>query len=275
MNNMKRIIFTDLDGTLLDYNKNYSYRPAIPALRLLRRKKIPLVICTSKTRAEVEYYIKKWKLKDPFICENGGAIFIRRNYFNFKYDLKKKIKQYNVIEFGTEYKKIIEVLGRVKKKVKGEGKIIGYSDMSIKQLRKETGLSKLMARLAKIREYDESFKIVGSKKTVNKIKGLVKKYGLNFIKAGKFYHVLGDSDKGKAVKKLISLYKRQYGRIETIGLGDDENDAPMFEEVDKVYLVRGRDGKYHISKKQKVKLEKVDGIGPVGWKKAIMKIFAK
>jgi len=68
------VVFTDIDGTIVD--ENYSYKGALPALKLLKRKKIPLVFCTSKTRAEIEVYRDELGIKDPFISENGGAIFI-------------------------------------------------------------------------------------------------------------------------------------------------------------------------------------------------------
>ena len=42
-------IFSDLDGTLLDHD-TYGYEPARPALALLGRKNIPLILCSSKTR---------------------------------------------------------------------------------------------------------------------------------------------------------------------------------------------------------------------------------
>ncbi len=51
----KLVIFTDLDGTLLDRD-TYSFEPALPALRLIRQKDIPLVLSSSKTRAEIEFY---------------------------------------------------------------------------------------------------------------------------------------------------------------------------------------------------------------------------
>ena len=92
---MKSIIFTDLDGTLLD-QYNYSYKKAIKALNLIRKKDIPLVFCTSKTRAEIEFYRKKLSNKHPFISENGGAIFIPNNYFNFKVDYDKKDKEIGI-----------------------------------------------------------------------------------------------------------------------------------------------------------------------------------
>jgi len=79
----KIIIFTDLDGTLLD-NSSYSFEAALPALQLIKEKNIPLIICSSKTRKEIEHYRKKLYNLHPFISENGGGIFIPKGYFNFQ-----------------------------------------------------------------------------------------------------------------------------------------------------------------------------------------------
>ncbi len=49
---MLKIVFSDLDGTLLDH-RTYDYTPALPALASLQEKQIPLVFCTSKTAAEI------------------------------------------------------------------------------------------------------------------------------------------------------------------------------------------------------------------------------
>jgi HAD superfamily hydrolase (TIGR01484 family) len=79
----KLIIFTDLDGTLLDYS-TYSFEPALPALQLLKERDIPFIICSSKTKKEIEYYRKKIGNNHPFISENGGGIFIPKGYFMFE-----------------------------------------------------------------------------------------------------------------------------------------------------------------------------------------------
>ena len=76
------VVFTDLDGTLLDH-ETYSYGPAQEALDLLERKRIPLILCSSKTRAEIELIQLDLRLRHPFISENGGAIFMPRAYFPF------------------------------------------------------------------------------------------------------------------------------------------------------------------------------------------------
>ena len=70
----KIIVFTDLDGTLL-HPKTYSFEAAMPALKLIKEKDIPIILCSSKTRAEIEVYRKKLDNQHPFVSENGGGIF--------------------------------------------------------------------------------------------------------------------------------------------------------------------------------------------------------
>ena len=70
----KIIIFTDLDGTLLDY-ASYSFAKAETALAYIKQRSIPLIICSSKTKKEILVYREKLGIKEPFISENGGGIF--------------------------------------------------------------------------------------------------------------------------------------------------------------------------------------------------------
>lgn len=255
---MRYVIFTDLDGTLLDHD-TYSYKAAKDALSLIKRKKVPLVICSSKTRAEIEYYRKKLRNKDPFISENGGAIFIPKKYFDFKFKYDKKIKEYFIIKLGADYKKLIGVLKKIKKKYK----VKGFNDMTVKEVAKDTGLSLKEARLAKIREFDEAFRVL-NKKNEREILKLIKKNNLNYTKGGRYYHIMGKSDKGKAVKILTRLFRKKFGRIKTIGLGDSRNDFEMLDKTDVRYLVQ-RGNRSYASEKYK----KARGIGPVGWNKAV------
>ena len=78
---MKRwIVFTDLDGTLLDA-QNYSFKAAEKALHFLKQSGIPIIPCTSKTYLEVLKIRKQIQINDPFIVENGSAVFFEKNFF--------------------------------------------------------------------------------------------------------------------------------------------------------------------------------------------------
>ena len=79
------IIFTDLDGTLLDHY-SYSFEAAIPMLGKLEDLGIPVIPITSKTFAEVSRLRDQLNNRHPFIVENGAAIAIPKNYFDARLD---------------------------------------------------------------------------------------------------------------------------------------------------------------------------------------------
>jgi mannosyl-3-phosphoglycerate phosphatase len=89
------VLITDLDGTLLD--ANYSCEAAFPALDLLKRLHIPLVLCTSKTRAEVEAVRHQLGNRDPFIVENGGALYVPDGCLPFDLNTPTRRGAYAVI----------------------------------------------------------------------------------------------------------------------------------------------------------------------------------
>ena len=62
---MKNLIFTDLDGTFLNHH-DYSFEESKEALGLVKKKQIPLIFTTSKTRIEVEELQSKVGINDIF-----------------------------------------------------------------------------------------------------------------------------------------------------------------------------------------------------------------
>jgi mannosyl-3-phosphoglycerate phosphatase len=104
-----KLVFTELDGTLLDH-QTYSWDPARSALALLSRHKIPWMIVTSKTRAEVEVLRTELGNEHPFIVENGGAAFVPKGYFGFPLAHAVARDGYDVLEWGTSYQHVVNDL---------------------------------------------------------------------------------------------------------------------------------------------------------------------
>ena len=73
INNSKIWIVSDVDGTLMDHF--YDLTPAKETITWLQRLGIPVILCTSKTKSEVKIIRDDLNLKDPYIVENGGAIY--------------------------------------------------------------------------------------------------------------------------------------------------------------------------------------------------------
>ncbi len=268
---MFRVVYTDLDGTLLDHT-TYSFSPATEALELLRANDTPLVICTSKTRAEIEHWRELLHNTDPFISENGGAVFVPRDYFETEYEYDKKLNGYNVIELGTPAETLRSSLEKISNDLGIATKTL--SGMSPQEVSELTGLDIDSAVLAQQREYDEPFIIPNRSTDIQVLKDAIYNAGWSYTKGGRFHHIMGTSNKGRAVRILTDLYAREHKLVETIGIGDSLNDIPLLESVDTPVLVQKPDGTYE----QDAMIENMihaDGIGPGGWNNALLKLFVK
>jgi mannosyl-3-phosphoglycerate phosphatase len=267
------VIYTDLDGTLLQHD-TYSFDKAIPALDRIRQRGIPLVLCSSKTRREIERWRERLDNRHPFISENGGGIFVPREYFAAK-DIRasgRKLETtdgYHVLILGTSY----AVLRRSLSELRGEGfEIRGFGDMSSSEVARLTGLDEVEAGLANTREFDEPFVFHGDESQFSALCASIERRGLRHTSGGRLHHLMGDNDKGEAANILSSLYRRKFTDIITLALGDSLNDLPMLEAVDHPILVRNHKGA-HDPRITLPHLTKADGVGPEGWNEAVLVFF--
>jgi len=260
------VIFTDLDETLLE-RYTYSFEKAEPALRIIRQYDIPLVICSSKTKAEIEVYRKKLVIQHhPFIAENGGGIFSPKGYFEFISGYAPDDEDgYEVITLGTPYHRLRHVVQELR--AEGFG-IRGFGDMSKDEISSLTGLSPEESAMSKQRHFDEPFIFSGDTIALRKE---VRARELN-ITEGRLFHLLGANDKGKAVDILKELYLAEHPDTAFIALGDSPTDAPMLRRADYQVLVKKDDGSYD-ARVEGPGIIKADGIGPEGWNSAVLKIL--
>jgi mannosyl-3-phosphoglycerate phosphatase len=125
--------------------------------------------------------------------------------------------------------------------------------------------------MAKKRNFDEPFVFKGNKTSLKKLELHIKSKNFNFTH-GKFFHIMGNSNKGKAVEIVKKIYARQNRKIITAALGNSPNDIEMLKKVNYPIVIQMHDRSY--DKKIKVKkLIKADGIGPKGWNRAVMKLL--
>src|SRR3990172_7929121 len=154
---MKKIVFTDLDGTLLD-TESYCFDAAKPALDRLYHLEIPLILVTSKTRAEVEIWRDRLKNFHPFIVENGGAIFVPSHYFPSPLPSLIRRGPYEVVELGDSYENLLAALRMASQQ--SRCRVRGFNDMTAEEVSSCCHLPLDQAILAKQREFDEPFEIL-------------------------------------------------------------------------------------------------------------------
>jgi len=264
------LVFTDLDGTLLDH-ETYSFEPALPAIKTLKERNIPLIFCTSKTRAEIEMVRSQLQNNHPFISENGGAMFIPKGYFSRKFNFTREDPDYLIVEFGTPYSKLRDAIKKMRALT--QGKVKGFGDLSFHEVAHLCRFSLDQAKLAKKREYDEPFRLE-DEAFKEKIQEIARRSNLNITQGGRFYHLTGQNDKGKAVLMLKNMYREKSEKLKTIAVGDSFNDLPMLKVVDFPILVKKPDGSHDPS----IKLDNMvlaSGSGPTGWSDALLKLLDK
>src|SRR5215204_785786 len=153
------VVFSDLDGTLLDHD-TYSFDAARPALERLGHAGVPVVLCTSKTRAEVEPLREALENDSPFIVENGGAAFIPDGYFSGEIDIPdaERVGDMLVVALSDPYAELVAALGRASRE--SGVRVRGFADMTDAEVAAATGLPIEDARRARRREFDEPFEII-------------------------------------------------------------------------------------------------------------------
>jgi mannosyl-3-phosphoglycerate phosphatase len=263
---MSAVIFTDLDGTLIDHD-SYDAAAAMDALRNAQDAGIPICICSSKTRKEIIYFRDALRIADPFIYENGAAVFVPEGYF-------QPGRAPEVIELGTPYYALVAAL-RLAREELGV-RLRGFHEISYKELSTLSGLSPAMARFALEREYDEPFWFEDDCPDIDGLKRVLGRHSLNVVRGGRFHHVIGDNNKGKAVEMLSNRFRNRGQNVVFAGLGDSPNDIPMLQRVDIPILVRSQSGSYDDETRRALPLVRLaDGIGPHGWNSAVNALLAE
>lgn len=264
---MRIIIFTDLDGSLLNHD-DYSFEDARPALERIKENGIPLVITTSKTRVEVEEIQRELGIEDPFIVENGAAIFFPLGYHVPDTSQGEIRPPYALIKIGRPYK---EIRGFIEKTRPAFG-IQGFGDLTAYQVGQLAGMSPEKAALAREREFTEPF-LLPNAADLQSLQDLALREGMKVLKGGRFYHLVGmHQDKGEAVKIVKTLLSENHRiPVKTIGVGDSLNDLPVLEEVDIPVLIPRPDGTYE--EMNLPNLRRAIFPGSKGWQQSIERVL--
>ncbi|MFC4699293.1 HAD-IIB family hydrolase [Glaciecola siphonariae] len=269
------LIFSDLDGTLLDHH-SYSYEAALSTLQTLAKMNVPVILNTSKTAAEVKVIHKELGLATPFIIENGAAIYMPKNAFAAK--PKEAIWQdgYWVKTFASKRSHWLGIVAKLKERFAGQFE--GFSNMSLERISEVTGLSNTDAAAAAKRLYGEPVLWTGTDANKTLFIEEARKLGAFPLVGGRFIHICGDSNKGKALTWLSKEYARQRvnkgltTKLSTIALGDGNNDIAMLEAATIAVRIKS-------PVNPPPPLTRQDGVytstqyGPSGWRESIENII--
>ena len=177
------IIFTDLDGTLLDHH-DYSLTPAKPILKRMADANVHVIPNTSKTFAEVSLFCQQHQFKTPFICENGAAVFIPLNLFPQKPKGTLVYNGYWMKAFTHPRQYWLNLLSQQSGRY--QFCYENFNAMSIERLVELTGLTPEDALRAQRRDFGEPLYWVGSNEEKNAFVDLFTDKGANVVAGDAF-----------------------------------------------------------------------------------------
>ncbi|MCD8521250.1 MAG: HAD-IIB family hydrolase [Saccharospirillaceae bacterium] len=251
------IVVTDLDGCLLDHH-SYSAQAAEKALKTLKSLNIPCVFNSSKTYGEMLALREKLNNPDPFVCENGGAIFIP----------KSNGHGYNSEILHSSYLAILKVLHSLRQ----QGfQFRGFNDMTATEVAALTGLSVEDAHLAKQRSASEPLLWTGSDEQLTDFRRALAMHNLRLLSGGRFHHVMGPNDKAHGLEFCRHHYQTLWQQpVRVIALGDGENDRAMLSAADFAIVIPGIKSTLDLQHPQ---LRIASKAGPAGWNETLLSLL--
>jgi mannosyl-3-phosphoglycerate phosphatase len=266
------LVATDLDACLLDED-SYSHEAADRALSRLADAGVPVVVCSSKTRAEIAPLREELGLTGPYVVENGGAVVLP----------DPALAGVGGDEAGTVVALGVPaaVLARELGEIAAETglRLTGFSSLSPREVEELTGLSGERSARALRREWDEPF-LVGGKgpseagvPATEALAAAAEARGLRVTQGSRFHHLTGQTDKGCALRELLGILERTGRRFQVVALGDAPNDVPMLRAADRPIVVPRKAGVDPLVARLLPDAERAPAPGPAGWAEAVLAVL--
>ncbi|WP_338066185.1 HAD-IIB family hydrolase [Billgrantia endophytica] len=258
-----RLVFTDLDGSLLDHD-SYDWQQARPWLLRLKTLGVPVIPVTCRTRAEMLPLRQRLGLSDtPFIAENGSVVGLPPAWSHAHLEREPPGPDGVVMRnLGLDIAFIRKRLAVWRERLGVAFDTMG--EMTLEEIMALTGLDEDDARLARIRQGSEPLVWKSDPSALAPFREALQDDGLRLVQGRRFWHVTGGPDKGGAVTWLVSRFKALRGcEPLTLGLGDGPNDQSLLEAVDQAVIIRG--GAVSPLAPRQPALYRSQATGPSGW----------
>ena len=249
------LVFTDLDGTLLDH-ASYAFDAARPALDRLRASNIPLLLASSKTVAEIVPLRAMLGFEHcEAIVENGAGLLDPGA---------------TSIDAATVSRpRLLDALASVPESLRAP--FSGFNEWSLQETVERTGLTPRAATAARRRDFSEPGLWRGDAEALGEFEAALSQVGIVANQGGRFLTLSFDVDKAARMAEVRARYETDGGDPITIALGDAPNDFEMLSAADHGIWVPNpaQSGSFH----PPAGLRHAPAPGPAGWGRALIELL--
>jgi len=246
----RAVVFTDLDGTLLDH-ESYSWDAAVPALEALKAAGVPLVLASSKTAAEIaDLHADLGLAEIPAIVENGAGSF----------------RPGEDGDDDSAYRSLRRALEALPKELRVFFR--GFGDMSAFEVADITGLSRDAAALARTRQHSEPGLWAGDAATLEAFVAALGAQDIAARRGGRFLTLSFGATKADRMAEITT----GLGATTSLALGDAPNDVEMLKAADTGVIVKND----HVPPLPRLtgedagRITRTEAPGPAGWNLAVL-----
>ena len=255
------VVFSDLDGTLLDH-ETYGFEAARPALEALRARRIPLVLASSKTAAEIAPLRARLGFSGcPAIVENGAGVLPGGAMPSGG---------------GEVYARLRHALETVPARLRAG--FSGFGDWDAAEVARRTGPDPDTAALARLRQFSEPGLWTGPGADLPAFEAALRERGLAARRGGRFLTL---SFGGTKADRMAEIRRACAGTGDalpmTLALGDAPNDIEMIEAADFGVIVANpaHEPLAELQGEALGRIRRTRAIGPAGWNEAVLAILTE
>lgn len=247
------IVFTDLDGTLLDHD-SYSHAAALPALAALKARGVPVVLASSKTAAEIAPLREELGLEGcPAIAENGAGV----------------LPAFAAAQgAGGDYARLRAVLDGLPRALRRCYQ--GFGDWDDAEVSARTGLPLAQAGLARQRGFSEPGVWSGDAAGKAAFLAALAARGVLARQGGRYLTLSFGGTKADRMAGIVA----GYGAPITVALGDAPNDIEMLQAADIGIVIANPHGDALpvLRGEAEGRILRSSKFGPEGWNEMIQRV---
>ena len=255
------IVFSDLDGTLLDHD-TYGYAGTEEALEAIRAHDGMLVLASSKTAAEMRPLRAALGFEHcPAIVENGAGILPSEGSGPFDINPQASVETSE----GT-YGHLLMQLSTLPSALRVQ--FTGFSDLTHSEIMQKTGLSDTAAAQAKDRQFSEPGIWTGSDTDLSRFQDALHERGIAMRSGGRFLTLSFGGNKAQRMQEIASCYDP----VPTLALGDAPNDLEMLCAAHRGIIALNPRGAQipPLRDEKSGKIRRLEQSGPSAWNDAVL-----